>query len=105
MRTGAHHVAVVEHNDLVGVHDGCDALGHDHERGVGNVFGKLFAQASVGLVVEGAKRIIENHDLGLFGQRAGDGQALALTTRNIGAALADGGVVAALALGDKVLGL
>ena len=87
------------------MHDGRDALGHDHERGVGNVFGKLLAQARVCFVVEGAKRVIEHHDLGLFGQRAGNGQALALTTRNIGAALADGGVVAALALGDKVLGL
>ena len=87
------------------MHDGRDALGHDHERGIGNIFGELFAQASVGLVVEGAKRVIEHHDLGLFGQGAGDGQTLALTARDIGAALADGGVVAALALGDKVLRL
>ena len=98
-------MAVVEHDDLVGVHDGRDALGHDHERGVGNVFGKLLAQARVCFVVEGAKRVIEHHDLGLFGQGAGDGQTLALTARNIGAALADGGVVTALTLGDKVLGL
>ena len=90
VRAGAHYVAVVEHDDLVGVHDGRDALGHDHERGVGDVFGQLFAQARVGLVVEGAKRVIEHHDLGLLGQRAGDGQTLALTARNIGAALADG---------------
>ena len=43
MRAGAHYVAVVEHDDLVGVHDGRDALGYDHERGVGNVFGQLLA--------------------------------------------------------------
>ena len=87
------------------MHDGRDALGHDHERGVGDVFGQLLAQTRVSLVVEGAKRVIKHHDFGLFGQRAGDGQALTLTARDIGAALADGGVVAALALGDKVLGL
>ena len=66
VRTSAHHVTVVEHDDLVGVHDGRDALGYDNERGVGNVFGKLFAQARIGLVVEGAKRVIEHQDLGLF---------------------------------------
>ena len=87
------------------MHDGRDALGHDHECGVGDVFGQLLAQARVGLVVEGAKRVIEHHNLRLFGQRAGDGQALTLAARDIGAALADGGVVAALALGDKVFGL
>ena len=105
MRAGAHYVTVVEYNDLVGVHDGRDALCHDHERGVGDVFGQLLAQARVGLVVKRAKRVVEHHDLGLLGQGAGDGQTLALTARNIGATLADGGVVAALALGDKVLGL
>ena len=31
---GAHHVTVVEHDDLVGVHDGRDALGYNHECGV-----------------------------------------------------------------------
>ena len=98
-------MTVVEYDDLVGVHDGRDALCHDHERGVGDVFGQLFAQARVGLVVKRAKRVVEHHDLGLFGQGAGDGQTLALTARNIGATLADGGVVTALALGDKVLGL
>ena len=98
-------MTVVEYDDLVGVHDGRDALCHDHERGVGDVFGQLLAQARVGLVVKRAKRVVEHHDLGLFGQGAGDGQTLALTARNIGATLADGGVVTALALGDKVLGL
>ena len=87
------------------MHDGRDALGHDHERSVSDVFGQLLAQARVGFVVEGAKRVVEHHDLRLFGQGAGDGQTLALTARDVGAALADGGVVAALALGDKVLGL
>ena len=87
MRAGAHHVAVVEHDDLVGVHDGRDALGHDHERGVGNVFGQLLAQLgfydylnelpeefleehdySKEEVKEGAQSLADRKGLGLLGE-------------------------------------
>ena len=60
---------------------------------------------SLGFAVKRRSRFVQQQDGTVAEHGAGDGQALALTTRNIGAALADGGVVAALALGDKVLGL
>ena len=89
MRTLAHDRALVEHDDLVCMHDRGDALGHHDERCVLLGACELFAQQGVGLVIERAERVIEDHDLGALCQGACDGEALALAAGDVGSALAD----------------
>ena len=55
MRALAGHAALIQDDDLVGVHDGRDALPHDDQGGVCLRAGKLFSQAGVCLVVKRAK--------------------------------------------------
>ena len=47
------------------------------------------AQPGVGLEVQGREAVVEDVDLGLADQRAGDGQPLLLAAGDVGAALRD----------------
>src|ERR1700722_4099194 len=89
-------LAAFEHEDRVGVHqrrqpvrhyDQRAALGDPHQVGVDD---------RLALRVEGAGGFVEDQDARVGDQRAGDRQALALSARQVGRALVDMGVVAAL---------
>ena len=58
-----HDVAIIEHQDLIGVHDGRDALGDDHDGGVVQLMGQSRAQRGIGLVIERGETVIKDEDL------------------------------------------
>ena len=97
--------AVLEHDDLVGVDDGCDPLRHDDHGGIGRHVGEGVPQAGVGGDVEGRERVVEQVDLGPADERPGDGEALALAARDVRSALGDRRIEAFGHRFDEVPGL
>ena len=89
----ANDLAIVQHDDLLGVHDGTDPLGHDQHGAVLIRGVQRPAQRSVGLEIQGGKAVVENEDRGLLCQGPGDAQPLLLAAGYIAAALGDRGVV------------
>ena len=70
------HLTVVEDDDLVGVHDRSDALGHD-QYGLGDRFlAQRGAQPGVGGEVECRKTVVEDIDFGPPRKSSGDRQSL-----------------------------
>ena len=88
------HFASVEHQDAVGAHDGADALGNDEGRAVLHQFIEGVLNERLGCEVHAGCRVVQDQDAWIEQQGAGDGDALFLSTRKRGTALADGGVVA-----------
>ena len=72
MRAAVHDLAVVEHEDHVGVLHRGDALRDDDFRRVGDLLRERLADQRVGARVDGARRVVENQDLRLFQQSARD---------------------------------
>ena len=60
MRAQAHNLAVLEHDDLVGVQDRRDALGDDEHRGIARLVLQRMAQCRIGLKVQGRKTVVED---------------------------------------------
>ena len=94
----AHQTALVQHQDLVCVQHGGDALCHDDDGGVVGLGLQGAAQGHVGLVVQGRETVVEQINFGVLGNGTGDGQALLLAAGHIGTALSDGACVALAAL-------
>ena len=60
MRAQAHNLAVLEHDNLVGVQDRRDALRDDEHRSVTRLVLQRMAQGGIGLKVQGRKTVIED---------------------------------------------
>ena len=90
----AHQPAVVQHQDLIGVEDGGNALCHDDHGGVVGLLLQRTAQGDIRLVVKGGEAVVEQIDLRLLGNGAGDGEPLLLAAGYIGAALCNGACIA-----------
>ena len=88
----AHQPAVVQHQDLIGVEDGGNALCHDDHGGVVGLFLQRTAQGDIRLVVKGRETVVEQIDLRLLGNGAGDGEPLLLAAGYVGVSLGDGGM-------------
>ena len=86
--------AAVEHQDLVGADDGGQAMGDHHGGATRERRGQRLLHQRLVLGVEVAGGLVEHHDRGVLHQHPGDGQPLALTTRQAMATLAHHGVVA-----------
>ena len=78
-------LAVVQDDDLVGVPDGADALGHDDPGGVLAGLVQGAAEDPVGLIVQGGEGVVEEEDLRLPGDGPGDGEPLLLPAGEVGA--------------------
>src|SRR5215207_124785 len=105
VRAETHDAALLEHEDLVGAHDGGHTLGDDHRDRVARDRLQRGAQPSVGGEVERGEGVVEQVDGGRVRERPRDREALTLATRHVGAALGDGGIEL-LGLGfDEVAGL
>ena len=87
VRAQPHRLAVLQHEDLVGVLDGRDPLGDDDDGGVASVRLHRGAQPCVGGHVERGERVVEQVHVGFADERSGDGEPLPLTARHVGAAL------------------
>ena len=86
-------LAVVQHQDAVGILHGGDALCDDDLGGSGDLFPERLADLGIGGGIHGAGRVVQDQHLGLAQQGAGDGQALLLAAGNVRAALLDPGIV------------
>ena len=89
MRAEARDFAAVEHEDLVGIADGADALGDDDLRCAGQFLCKSFAQRGVGLIVERGEGVVKDQDFRLSRQRPRDRQPLLLSAGDVPAKLGD----------------
>ena len=73
------HVALVHHHDLVGLHQGGDAVGDQDHSTVLHALPQTGADKDVGLRVHGGQGIVKDQNGRFAGQGAGDGRALLLT--------------------------
>ena len=60
MRAQAHNLAILEHDDLVGMQNRRDALRDDEHRGIARLALQRMAQGGIGLKVQGRKTVIED---------------------------------------------
>ena len=104
MGADAGDLAVIQHHDLLGAHDRAHALGDDQHGGLAGSFLRAFSRR-IGPEIQGRKAVVEDVDLRLLGQGAGDGKPLFLAAGEVGAALRYRSLVALLAGGDEVKGL
>ena len=81
--------AVLEDDDVVGVDDRRDPLGHDDDRRMPGDRLECRPEPCVRRQVEGREAVIEEIDVGLRDERPGDGESLALTAGDVGAPLGD----------------
>lgn len=97
--------ALLEHDDLVGVDDGREAMRDDERRAaLGDlVQGRL--NAMLGLGVERRRGLVEHHDGRVLEDRARDSDALLLAATEAQSAFADLGLVSVGKAQDKVVDL
>ena len=86
------HPAVVQHQNLVGVHQGGDPVG-DEDGGAPDIFLDGPADLLVGLHVHGGEGVVENLDGGVLHEHPGDGHPLLLSPGDGDPPLPDGGLV------------
>ena len=86
MTAKAHHAAVVQHDDLVGVLQAGGALADDEDGQIARKSGQSLAQGRVGGVVQCAGAVVEDEDIRLAYEGAGDGQTLFLTAGEVASA-------------------
>ena len=92
-RAIAADLAAIQHQHMIGIFNARNTLRNDKDGGAGDLFGKAAADLGVRRRINRRGRVIQNQDLGLFQQGAGNAQALLLAARNVGAALLDVGFV------------
>ncbi len=92
MGAALHHLASVDHGDLVGVNNGREPVGdHDHGALVGDALQRAL-DGRLGLVVHGTGGLVQHQDRRVLEQRPGQREALALAAGEAHAALAHRGV-------------
>ena len=86
--------SILEHNDFVGIFHRTHTVGNNDNRLTCKQTGECLLYHGLVLHIQACRRLVQQHDGCVFEQRAGDGDALALATGQLGAVLADHGVVA-----------
>ncbi len=86
----ADDAALIQHQDLVRVQHGGDALRHNNDCGVVSFSFQRTAQRHVGLVVQRREAVVKQIDLRVLGNGAGNRKALLLPAGDVAAALGDG---------------
>ena len=92
----------VEDGDAVGVADRREPVGDDDRRAAGQRRSSACLHLHLAVVVEVARRLVEDHHGRILEQEPGDGHPLLLTAREAVAAVADDGVEAVGQGGDRV---
>lgn len=87
-------MAIVQHQNAVGVLDAGDALCNDDFGCAGNFPGKSRTDSGIGSGIHGGSGVIQNQHLGMLEQSPGDAQPLLLTAGDIGTAPLDTGMIA-----------
>src|SRR5262245_57673524 len=100
---GLHDAAAVDHQDAVGMHDGCEPM-RDRDGGAAAAeLGDRFLHVALGLGVERRGGLIEQDDWRILDQRARDCDALALAAGELEPVLADLSGVAVREAHDEVM--
>ena len=94
MAAALHDAAVVQHQDAIGADHAGQAVRQDQRRAALHQPVERLLDHGLVLGVDGGQRLVENQDRGIPQQRAGDGDALALSAGERGAAFADARLVA-----------
>ena len=97
--------AVLEHDDLIHVMNGGEAVGDDQGGAAVHQFLDRFHDGSFGRGVERGSGFVEKQDRRVFQKGARDPDALALADAEMSAAFADLAVVAVGKLADEFVGL
>lgn len=92
MRSNAYRLAVIENDDDGGVPHRGDALGDDDLGDVGQLFFEVMPYSGVRCKVERGEAIVKERNFWFFGNGAGNGEPLALSAREVLAALRDLGL-------------
>ena len=100
-----YNTAIVQDNNLFGIHNRTDPLGYQKDRAGPGFPLQSPPQVPIGLQIKGGKAVIKKVDWCIFYQRSGNGQTLPLASGNIGAALGDDRVKAFILGRDKYGGL
>jgi len=97
------NVSVFEHDDLIGMHDGAQALGDD--QGSASLHQRFERGANLILcaTVNAGRSVVQNEDAWVYEYSASDGNSLPLPTRQGDAAFAYKGVVALRKFRDEVM--
>ena len=77
MGTDTIYPALVQHNDLVRVHQRSNTLGNDKLSGIGDFVPQCLPDTSVRVGVHGTGGVVQNQDLRLFQQCSGNTDSLA----------------------------
>ena len=105
MRTVLDNLAVRQHHDAVERRHGGQAVRHYNGGAAAHQVLERFLHQRLGLTVEGRGRLVEYQNRRVGQDGAGDGHALALTARELDAALAHHGVKATGQAVDKLHGI
>ena len=85
--------AMIQHQDLVGFHQGCDAVG-DEDGGALYVLLDGLPDLGVSFHIHSGERVVKDLDGRILHQHPGDGHTLFLSAGDGDAPLADGGIIA-----------
>src|SRR4051794_17779433 len=88
VRAALHDAPLFHHDDFVGVLDGAQAMCDDERGAIAHELDERLLDATLRLVVERRRRLIEDEDRGVLVERTRDGDALPLTARQLRAAIA-----------------
>ena len=84
MRAPLHHRTAVEHDNLIAIPDGAQAMGHN-DAGTGPA-SEMLHNAVLGLGIQGTGGFIQDQEYRVTDQGSGDFQALPLPAAEIGGA-------------------
>ena len=98
-------LAAIEHDDVVGMHDGGEAMRDDEARALARHAFERVLDLALGMAVERRGRLVEHQDRRRLQDGAGDRHALLLAAGEFQAALADQRVVALRQRHDEVVDL
>ena len=105
MRTTLDNTTLVEDANHIGMADCAEPMGDDNAGTIAEEVIESLLDEAFALGVEGGSRLIEDENVGIAENCASYADALALTAREIGAAVAYDGIVAILLLSDEIVGV
>src|SRR5579872_982008 len=97
-------LAAVEYEDLVAIDQRGEAVRDDHHRAPARHAPEVGVDQRLALRIERRGRFVEDHQLGIDDEGAGDGEALTLAAGEVGRAFLDPGLVTLRQALDELLG-
>ncbi len=92
-------LAVIDHQDVVGIPDGAQAVGDDEAGASGHQAQQGLLDAGLGARVHAAGGFVEDQDCRVGQDGAGDGEQLALSLTEVAGAFREQGIIAVSAVG------